>query len=375
LTTISKDSLHDLQERIKELECLYRISDLANNPELLTSEFLQQSIDLLPAAMQFPEVACARLLIKNQHYVTKSFHDSNNKLAVEVNAHLGDHGILEVLYPPDPAYTFLTEETKLLEAVAHQLALALDRRHIQEYNDRLQEQLRHADRLATIGQLSAGVAHEINEPLSVILGYSELVLSDHTLPQTASDDINKVVSAALHAREIVRKLMLFSRQVPPNMSLVDVNKVIRDGFYFLERRCTNQGVQIKYELEPKLPHITADPSQLHQVMVNLCVNALQAMPDGGLITISTRSMTGKIEIKVSDTGTGMDEDTLHKIFIPFYTTKDMDQGTGLGLSVVHGIISAHNGAIKVDSTPGKGSVFSMYFSIDPDNLTPKEGKL
>lgn len=356
------DSVYELRERVKELSCLYRITDLANRPGLEISDILQQAVDIIPEAMQYPDTACSGIRILNKHYVSVNFADSHKSLSADILPQYGEKGILEVFYPDGKNNEFLAEEQRLIEAIAKQLALVIDRRHIQCYSDKLQDQLRHADRLATIGQLSAGIAHEINEPLAVILGFSELVLSETKLPKASRDDLQKVISAAMHAREIVRKLMLFSRQVPPSMEIVDINKLIKDGFYFLENRCAHQEVQIVRHLEPNLPAVFADRSQIHQVIVNLCVNALQAMPQGGLITISTRKVNESVELKIADTGTGMDSETLKKIFLPFFTTKDVDEGTGLGLSVVHGIISAHNGAIKVDSTPGKGSVFKVYLN-------------
>jgi signal transduction histidine kinase len=161
--------------------------------------------------------------------------------------------------------------------------------------------------------------------------------------------------------------MLFSRQVPPKMQNVNLNKLIEEGFYFLENRCEKQGITIEYDLQQNLPEIVADASQIHQVLVNLSVNAMQAMPQGGTISIKTSCHDGNIELQVSDTGIGMDKDLLQKIFVPFFTTKDVDQGTGLGLPVVHGIISSHHGAIKVESNPGKGSTFRIFLRVHHDD--------
>jgi len=273
-------------------------------------------------------------------------------------------GTIEVFYPEIPPnqrqLAFLNEEKQLLKTISQQIALVLERKSIEDSNARLQEQLRHADRLATIGQLSAGIAHEINEPLGTILGFSQLLAGDPSLPEALDADVQKVINAALHAREVVRKLMLFSRQMPPKKEEVDLNKLIGDGFYFLESRCARQGVSIRRKLQPDLPCIVADPGQIHQVMVNLTVNAMQTMPAGGEVTITTRKAGADIEFCVADTGIGMNKEVMQKIFVPFFTTKDIDQGTGLGLSVVHGIVTAHNGKIKVESKPGRGTVFRIF---------------
>jgi len=354
-----EDSVSALKERIKELSCLYRIAELANQLELKTAEVLQACVDTIPAAMQYPEITTVRLCVDDIVFQTKDFTLSTNLLRVYLKTQFSIQGALEVCYPENQQYFFLPEEQKLIETIAQNISLILERRSIQDYNAKMQEQLRHADRLATIGQLSAGIAHEINEPLSAILGFSQLVVAETPLPDAAKTDMQKIINATLHAREVVRKLMLFSRQVPPKMVPVDLNKLIEDGFYFLENRCEKQGVEIIRNLEPNLPWVVADPGQMHQVLVNLSVNAMQAMSEGGKIQISTQSIDNQVEISISDTGIGMDADVLQRIFIPFFTTKDIDQGTGLGLSVVHGIISAHNAAITVDSTPGKGSTFKI----------------
>lgn len=364
-----EDSVFALKERIKELGCLYRIAELANMPDLEVTDFMQQALSLIPPAMQYPEQTSAKLVAHGMSFYSDNFAASNYYLSAPIITQISAKGSLEVYYPDAAGLEFLPEEEKLIETLAQHISLIIERKSIQENNAKLQEQLRHADRLATIGQLSAGIAHEINEPLSAILGFAQLVLSEAQLTDEAKEDIQKIVNASLHAREVVRKLMLFSRQVPPKMVPVDINKLIEDGFYFLENRCAKQGVQVIRDLDPKIPKVIADPSQMHQVLVNLSVNAMQAMPDGGLIQISTRLVNNIVQICITDTGIGMDADVLQRIFIPFYTTKDIDQGTGLGLSVVHGIISAHNAAIKVDSKPGKGSTFKIFMKVESEENT------
>ncbi len=143
-----------------------------------------------------------------------------------------------------------------------------------------------------------------------------------------------------------------TRKAPCNLS-----GLVRDGLLFLESRCVREGISLVRRLEERLPEITADASQLHQVLVNLVVNAIQAMPHGGTLTIETRAEGDRILLTVEDTGVGMTDEVLKQLFLPFFTTKDIGQGTGLGLSVVHGIVSSHGGTIRVESKPGRGSRF------------------
>jgi signal transduction histidine kinase len=366
-TMSAADTIFALRERVKELTCLYRITDLANRTDISFDEFMAEVLLIIPRSMQYPSAAGCRIQIDDQYYDTPNLESGDESIFAEISANHQVRGQIQVFYLESANVDFLPEETLLLRGVAQQLALVLERKNVEENNARLQEQLRHADRLATIGQLSAGIAHEINEPLSAILGFGQLIKSDYQLPEAAEKDLQKIIASALHAREVVRKLMLFSRQVPPKMQNVNLNKLIEEGFYFLENRCEKQGITIEYDLQQNLPEIVADASQIHQVLVNLSVNAMQAMPQGGTISIKTSYHDGNIELQVSDTGIGMDKDLLQKIFVPFFTTKDVDQGTGLGLPVVHGIISSHHGAIKVESNPGKGSTFRIFLRVHHDD--------
>jgi signal transduction histidine kinase len=239
------------------------------------------------------------------------------------------------------------------------VALVVEGRQAEDQRQRLQEQLYHADRLATLGKLTAGFAHELNEPLGSILGFAQLARDAAGLPPQVGSDLDKILKASLHAREIIKKLMFFGRQTPPGMVAVDLNETVREGLSFIEPRITSQRIRVIQQLDPNLPRVIADRGQILQVLVNLTVNATQAMPEGGTLTLTTRSEADKVLLGVEDTGVGMSEEILRQIFVPFFTTKDVGQGTGLGLSVVHGIVSAHGGAITVTSEPGQGSRFEV----------------
>ena len=232
----------------------------------------------------------------------------------------------------------------------------------------LEQQLQHADRLATVGQLAAGVAHELNGPLNNILGYAQLSSKQQDLPQQVYQDLDNIVRFSLHAREIVKKVMLFSRQVPPKHDRVCLNEVIRESLYFIEPLCHKNNIRITCVLDDDLPRLQGDFAQLRQVVVNLLVNAVQAMPDGhGDVTITTgqKGPGDKLTMTILDTGAGMTEETLSRCFDPFFTTKDIEAGTGLGLSVVHGIIKAHNADIDVTSREREGTCFTVTFAAAP----------
>jgi signal transduction histidine kinase len=168
----------------------------------------------------------------------------------------------------------------------------------------------------------------------------------------------------LYAREVIKKLMVFARQVPPQKAKVNLNAVVEEAFFFLESRCTKGGIEVVRALAPNLQEMTADASQLKQVLVNLVVNAIQAMPNGGQLMVATRAGRSSVTLVVEDTGIGMTEEIREKIFLPFFTTKDVSEGTGLGLSVVHGIVNAHGGSIGVESQYDQGTRFEICLPTD-----------
>jgi signal transduction histidine kinase len=356
-----------LRERVKELTCMYGISQAASL-RISIDEIMQCAVELLPPAWQYPKISCGRIVLDGREYSTAGVKDSPFILHADIIVRGEKRGFIEVIYAEQKVELdegpFLKEERKLIDNIARALALIIEQKQAEEDKKWLKEQIRHADRLATIGQLAAGVAHELNEPLSNILGFAQLIAKNPQLSVQIRQDIEKIVNASLHAREIVKKLLIFSRQVPTKMALSDLNQIVEDGLYFLESRCAKEGVTVIRLLNHALPKLTVDPAQITQVLVNLVVNALQAMPEGGRLKVETCRQKNNVLLIVEDTGEGMREQTLKQIFLPFFTTKEVGQGTGLGLAVVHGIVTSHGGSIKVNTKPGKGSRFEIKFPID-----------
>ncbi len=367
-----------LRERVKELTCLYGIAAVSGRPGVVLEDCLREIAALLPPAWQYPEVTAARIVLDGREFLTPGFTDAPARLSAAIVVNAVERGAVEVVYtrrPPgkdgDP---FLEEERSLIDEVARRVSLIVERREAEVEAARLQEQLRHAERLATVGQLSAGVAHELNEPLAAVLGFAELVKTAPDLPGAAADDVDRIIKAALHAREIIRKLMIFTRQMPTTKVACDLNQIARESLYFLESRCRTQGIDLSRQLEEGLPLVMADPSQIQQALVNLVVNAIQATPSGGAIKVSTRSEADRVVLAVEDTGPGMTPDVQRKLFTPFFTTKDVGQGTGLGLAVVHGIVAAHGGTVDVRSGVGAGSTFEIAIPVERPAPDPLEAR-
>ncbi len=219
-----------------------------------------------------------------------------------------------------------------------------------------------SEKMAAIGQLAGGVAHEINNPLGVILGFAQglerRVRSDDPLRMP----VESIVREALRCRSLVQELLVFSRTGKREMEGLDVSDIARATVTLLEARARPQGVELRCALSETAP-VHGNRTQIQQVMVNLGTNALDAMPEGGVLTIGARQQDGHVIFEVSDTGTGIDEALRTRIFDPFFTTKEVGKGTGLGLSLVHEIVKQHGGAIYFTSAKGRGT--TMVVSLPP----------
>ncbi len=357
----------ELRERIKELTCLYGIARVMAQPQASADDILQGIVNLLPPAWLYPEITCARIVLHDQVYATDGYRDSPHRQVSDIVVNRQKVGFVEVAYLEKRLTLdegpFLVEERNLIDSVAREIAIFCERNKVESERLSLEEQLRHADRLATIGQLAAGVAHELNEPLGNILGFAQLARKSPDLPDQVAKDLKNIELASLHAREIIKKLMTFARQLPPRKLLVNLNDIVTDGLYFFDARCMKAGIHLVRRLADDLPKITVDPGQINQVLVNLVVNAIQAMPNGGTLTVETLRAGDGICLAVEDTGTGMTEELTNQIFVPFFTTKDINEGTGLGLAVVHGIITSHLGRITVETKLGEGTRFLIHLPL------------
>jgi signal transduction histidine kinase len=349
-----------LRERVKELTCLYGIAQVVERAGRDFDQALTGIVALLPPAWQYPEVTEARIILDERSWQTPDFGEAADLQSADVHACGALRGRVEVAYREARAVAdegpFLREERALIHEVARQVGLLVERRQASDEEERLRQQLWHAERLGMIGQLAAGLAHELNEPLGSVLGYAQLAQRGFGLPDQTGRDLDKVVRAALHARDIVRRLLVFGRQTPLRREPVVLNEVVRDSLFLLEGRCRRAGVKIVLRLQADLPAVLADRSLIEQAFLNLAVNGVQAMPAGGRLTVTSEG-GDRVSLVIEDTGEGMAPETLRRCFDPFFTTKDVGQGSGMGLAVTHGIVTSLGGEIGADSTVGKGSRF------------------
>ena len=228
----------------------------------------------------------------------------------------------------------------------------------------MQAHLIQSEKLAGVGKLAAGVAHEINNPLTCVLTNSSLMLSDLPPDDPRREDLQTVVDETLRCRKIVKGLLDFARQTKPQKHNLDLNKVTEDVLALVRNQASFQNISIQNEMDPHLPSVLADADQMRQVVLNIILNAADAMPQGGVLRIrsSFDARSNHVTLRISDTGPGIPVEIQDKLFEPFFTTKKT--GTGLGLSIAYGIIERHKGALKVESSPGRGTTIAVILSTD-----------
>ncbi|MEW6376863.1 MAG: PAS domain S-box protein [Thermodesulfobacteriota bacterium] len=226
-------------------------------------------------------------------------------------------------------------------------------------------QLVSSEKMASLGKLAAGIAHEINNPLGGILIYSSLMMEDLSEEDSKRGDLARIVQEAGRCKEIVKSLLEFARQTEPKMEPTDINRAINDGLFFLVNQALFHNIQIVKQFDPFLPFVRGNASQLKQVFMNIIVNAAEAMHGNGTLTITTSPAQDRktVFVKFTDTGEGIPEENLTRIFDPFFTTKEVGKGTGLGLATSYGIIEDHGGKISVKSKVGEGTTFTIELPI------------
>ncbi len=250
-----------------------------------------------------------------------------------------------------------------------------------------EDQLRHAQKMEAIGRLAGGVAHDFNNLLSVIMGYAQVMLGSLPLTDPMHDHVQEIFAAGTRASQLTKQLLAFGRKQVLRLRVLDLNEIIQDTARML-KRIIGEDVDLLLVTEPDLALARLDPTQVEQVLLNLVVNARDAMPHGGKLTIETRNVTldeafarthlgvlpGRfVMLSVSDTGVGMDAATQARVFEPFFTTKETGRGTGLGLSTVFGIVEQSGGTIWVDSAVGRGTRFTIYFPVTDAEGEPMQG--
>ncbi len=281
---------------------------------------------------------------------------NNDLLAIESLA-----GILSAVVSSSDQYQRLQETVRQLRQTQIELKARMNAQRAAE------NRLIQAAKLAAVGEMAAGIAHELNNPLTTVTGFTELILEDLPADSSNRTELEMVQREARRATDVVRRLLDFSRQGERTRTRADLNEIVEDVVALTHHLIQTSGVQLILEPDGEIPWVSVDRNQMKQVLLNLIHNALQAMPTGGSLFLSTETRVREdrpwVVISVRDTGTGISAEDRERVFEPFFTTKGERGGTGLGLSVTYGIVTDHGGVIDVESEPGNGSTFTVWLPL------------
>lgn len=356
-----------LKERIKELTCLYEVSSIIGVADAdLLEDTLKSVAFSLKKAFQYSEKTEIFITTDVHSFETKktTVHSSKIQAIIPVFNEKGGELMAYYNVSNNEELGFLKEEQLLLDNVALKIGNLLERLEIQKNETSLKRQMEHAGRLGILGEITAGIAHELNTPLANILGFAELLKDDLTAKNEPSNDIDKIIQNAIFSREVVKKLMFFACEMPQEKKRFNIVPNIKNAINLLD--ATFKKEQIKYivKIEDEAIWLKADPIQLTQIIFNLLINAIYFSPKGGLVTIEATTTKKDIILKIIDEGKGFKPEDLDKIFQPFFTTKPTGDGSGLGLSVVHGIVASHKGKIIAKNNKNKGAIFTVSLPKD-----------
>lgn len=354
-----------LKERIKELLCLYQISKIISKSNNVDQVVLEEIIFSVAKAWRFCEDSIVEIQIKDYVLTTALIPINNVSQHSDIIVSKNVSGIIKVYYP-QPKYDlshFLKEEQELLDTVSFEIGNYIEKHQSLEKKATLRKTLERKDRLSILGEMTAGIAHELNTPLANILGFAELIKTE-TKDQVIIDDITKIINSAIYSREIVKKLMFFSCGVPQQLQLLKIKPIITDALSFLKPNFQKKDIQYQLDFQDENIIAKVDSIQLTQVLFNLLINAIYIAPKDSIINIEVNSDQENMILKIADNGPGIPHEIKQKLFDPFFTTKPVGESCGLGLSVVHGIVKNHNGEIEViDNTP-TGTIFLIKLPLE-----------
>ena len=278
-----------------------------------------------------------------------------------VSGTIGEERAVELLKMGVTDYILKDQPARLVPGIHRALAEAGERAARARAEDELRvsrEQFLQAQKMEAVGRLAGGVAHDFNNILTTISGYAELMLISMSPDAAERAEVAEILHASERAAKLTRQLLAFSRRQVFEVRVLDINEVV-SGVDSMLHRLIGENIRIQLSLSPAARRVRADAGQLEQVLMNLAVNARDAMPTGGMITITTRDAGDSTELVFQDDGTGMTPEVKARVFEPFFTTKEMGKGTGLGLATVYGIVQQSGGTIEIDSAPGRGARFTI----------------
>ena len=387
-----RERTHDLGERIKELNCLYGISNLVEKPDISLVEILQGLVYLIPPSWRYPEITCARIILEDKEYKTENFKETNWKQSSEILVHGKRMGVLEVCYleerPENDEGPFIKEERDLINAITERLGNIIERMRAREEKERLEAQLQQAQKMKSIGTLAGGIAHKFNNSLMGIMGHIELLKMNLPEDEGRNKSLETMNIAGHRMSRLTDQLLAYAeggKYQPKNLKIDDF---VIETLPILEHDL-NPTVRVETHFQKDISFINADNTQMQMVLSAILSNSNEAIEDMGLIRITAENKDvdedftiqlpglkpgAYVCLTVEDDGKGMDEETKDGIFEPFFTTKF--QGRGMGMAAVYGIVKNHDGWVSVDSELGRGTKVQIYLpAIEVEIKKSKETKV
>jgi signal transduction histidine kinase len=353
-----------LQERIKELSCLYQVSSAIREHTDSVEETLTAVLKILKNAWRFPELATVEFKKDNIRLTTNPIPANAHYQISEFKTFNKEVGFVKVYYPSTNLSKahFLIDEQRLLDKVTYEIAVFFERQQLRKQEELLQQTAERNDRLSILSEITAGIAHELNTPLGNILGFAEFI-EDKSKESQTRQDATKIIRAAIYSREVVKKLMLFSCEMPQNIQVIPINPIITQALSLLNPNFKKAKIETSYTIDDPDLKAQVDPIQLTQVLFNLFINAIYHSPENSVIKIQVSNNKNNLFIEIADEGKGIQQKNKERIFEPFFTTKPLGEGSGLGLSVVHGIVKSHRGTITTFQNKPKGSIFKIRLPL------------
>ncbi|UCC83134.1 MAG: PAS domain S-box protein [Gemmatimonadota bacterium] len=367
---------HELAVRIKELNCLFGISHIVEQSGGSLPDILRETVSLLPTSWDYPEIACARIVMNGREFKTDNFSATRWLQAAEIFVHGEEVGVIEVCYleerPLRDEGPFLLEERNLIDAVAERLGRIAERLRAEqlllEREQELRQRLTHLTRVSILGEMASGIAHEVNQPLTAVATYAQacrrLLDAGMTDSTELLDVLQRISDEAQRAGDIIHHLKDLVRGREANRMESDINELIHDVERLASVDARLRGVTLRLELASDLPTVVVDRVQIQQVVLNLIRNGIDALKatDAEHKEVVVRSIAGdsnEVQVAVSDNGTGLPENVEDSLFEPFFTTKE--DGMGMGLSISRSIVTSHGGRLWFSRNPERGTTF--FFTV------------
>ncbi|OXA93275.1 hypothetical protein B0A75_20245 [Flavobacterium oncorhynchi] len=353
-----------LKERVKELTCLLEISSTIAQADRAEKKILQKIILSVKKAYMYSEDIVIEVQIQDFILSTSKLPKHSVFQISDITILEANSGFIKAHYPKNKYNNshFLDEEQKLLNAIAFEIGSYLEKFQILEKKNQLISTIEHMNRLSILSEMTAGIAHELNNPLANILGYAELIKLNNTDPEI-DVDISTIINSAIYSRKIINKILSFSSDVPYHFEKQKIKSMVNFAVSLLKQNFQRKEIKNELIFKNTIDYINVDSIQLTQALLNLLINALDASPEKSTLKTTIENDLQYLFVIIEDQGLGIHENIKSKVFEPFFTTKAANEGCGIGLTMVSRIVKIHNGEIIIKDNFPQGTIFTIKLPL------------